>query len=367
MRLLLPLLCCAFVATSCGQADPKASSAGPAPAETAKLLLHAEDLLTLKASPLGSGPVITGSIQPSRRADLRAEVPAVVLQVLKDNGDPVRSGELLMRLDDTSFRDNLSSAEEAARAAGEALEQTERQVSRLSTLKQQGMVSSAALEDAEIRRTSAKSDLAAARARVVAARQQMQRTLVRAPFDGLVSDRRVSVGDTVQIGRELVKIIDPRSMRFEGLVSADRVDELEIGQPVVFSVNGYPGIEFTGTVGRMDVSANATTRQLAVLVEFDDDSKVPAVAGLFAEGQVRTGSARSLSVPDRALVRSPEAVFVWRVGQGTLSRVALKLGPRDPRSGDWPVLEGLAEGDRILRNPGSNLNDGQSFELAAAN
>lgn len=366
MRLLLPLLCTALVATSCGQADPKAASAGPAPATASKLLLHAEDLLTLQSSQLGSGPVITGSIQPARRADLRAEVSAVVLQVLKDNGDPVRGGDLLMRLDDTALRDNLSSAEEAARAAGEAVEQTERQVSRLTTLKAQGMVSSAALEDAEIRRTSAKSDFAAARARVVGARQQMQRTLVRAPFDGLVSDRRVSVGDTVQIGRELVKVIDPRSMRFEGLVSADRVHELEIGQPVHFSVNGYPDSAFTGTVRRMDVAANATTRQLALMVAFDDPAKAPAVSGLFAEGQVRTGGTKALSVPDRALVRSPEGVHVWRAEQGKLVKVALKLGPRDSRSGDWPVLDGLAEGDRILRDPGSTLVEGQSYEFAAA-
>jgi multidrug resistance efflux pump len=57
----------------------------------------------------------------------------------------------------------------------------------------------------------------------VQARQQLQRTEVRAPFDGVVSERKVSAGDTAQIGKELVKVIDPTSMRFEGLVSADKV------------------------------------------------------------------------------------------------------------------------------------------------
>ena len=63
-----------------------------------------------------AGPVITGSLQPERRADLRAEVSAVVLQVLKDNGEPVRAGDLLVRLDDTAIRDSLTSADEAVRA-----------------------------------------------------------------------------------------------------------------------------------------------------------------------------------------------------------------------------------------------------------
>ncbi|MDP0971963.1 HlyD family efflux transporter periplasmic adaptor subunit, partial [Klebsiella pneumoniae] len=78
-------------------------------------------------------------------------------------------------------------------------------------------------EDAEVRRNAAQSELAAARARVVTARQQVTRTEIRAPFDGVVSERKISVGDTVQIGRELIKVIDPASMRFEGQISADRL------------------------------------------------------------------------------------------------------------------------------------------------
>ena len=67
------------------------------------LLLAPEDLLILHSSDQAQGPVITGSIQPEKRADLRAEVSAVVLQVLKENGEPVRQGELLVRLDDTQL------------------------------------------------------------------------------------------------------------------------------------------------------------------------------------------------------------------------------------------------------------------------
>jgi multidrug resistance efflux pump len=113
-------------------------------------------------------------------------------------------------------------------------------VQRLKTLQAQGMTSMQALEDAEVRRNNAQSDLVAARARASTARQQLQRTEVRAPFDGVVSERKVSAGDTAQVGKELVKVIDPRSMRFEGLVSADRLHELKLGQAVSFRVNGYP-------------------------------------------------------------------------------------------------------------------------------
>ena len=358
------LTACLLVACGKGNpSDPVPSKSGTA-ARTV-LLIAPEDLHTLGASDQAQGPVITGSIQPERRADLRAEVSAVVLQVLKENGEAVRAGDLLVRLDDTSIRDSLSSAEESARASTQAFEQAERQVQRLKTLQAQGMTSMQALEDAEVRRNNTQSDLAAARARVVSARQQLRRTEVRAPFEGMVSERRVSAGDTAQVGKELVKVIDPRSMRFEGLVSADRMHEIRIGQDVSFRVNGYPQVGFVGKVKRVDAAANATTRQVEVLVEFPDQN-APRVAGLYAEGRIASGSVRALMLPESSLVRVGDAAYVWRVKDKTITRLQVQLGERDARRGEYPLRGGLAEGDRILRNPGATLIEGQEVEFASA-
>jgi membrane fusion protein, multidrug efflux system len=333
------------------------------------LLLAAEDLRTVSLAGSGGGPVITGSVQPDKRADLRAEVAAVVTLVAKDNGEPVKRGELLMRLDDTSIRESLQSADAGSRAAAQAFEQAQRQVERLKTLQAQGMTSAQALDDAEGRRNSAQSELVAARGRVVSAQQQLRRTEVRAPFDGVVSERKASVGDTAAVGKELVKVIDPRSMRFEGLVSADRMGDVKVGQRVAFRVNGVDGVEFGGKVQRVDAAANAVTRQVAVLVDFDDASKAPRVAGLYAEGRIEGGAAAAAvaMLPDGAIVRSGQAAHVWRVGKdGKLAKVAVQLGERDARSGEFALKGGLAEGDVILRNPGSTLVDGQKVEFAKA-
>jgi RND family efflux transporter MFP subunit len=368
MRLRLSLVLAAALLASCGKsgapsADPAASSASAA--QATRLLLSPEDILTLHTSLLANGPVITGSVEPERRADLRAEVGAVVLQVLKENGEPVKAGDLLVRLDDASIRDSLASAEESQRAASQAFDQTERQVQRLITLRQQGMTSQQSLDDAQVQRNNAQSELLAAKARVAAARQQLQRTLVRAPFAGVVSERQVSAGDTAQIGKALVKVIDPGSMRFEGLVSADRIHELKTGQNVSFRVNGYPGVDFAGRLRRIDASANAATRQVALIVDFIDPAAAPRVAGLFAEGRVETGSTQSLMLPEGALVRSGDAAYTWVLGQGKLAKVGVTLGARDPRSGDVPVTSGLRAGDRVLRSPTASLVDGQGFDASA--
>ncbi|HET7866633.1 MAG TPA: efflux RND transporter periplasmic adaptor subunit [Burkholderiaceae bacterium] len=361
---LLPALLVACGKGRSPDAPAAAASAAAAGKPAATLLLSPEDLRTLSAGQQATGPVITGSLQPERRADLRAEVGALVKQVQKENGEPVRTGDLLVRLDDAAIRDSLTSAEEAVRASSQAFEQAERQVQRLKTLQGQGMTSMQVLEDAEVRRNNAQSDLVAARARVATAQQQLRRTEVRAPFEGVVSERKVSAGDTAQVGKELIKVIDPRSMRFEGLVSADRMHELKIGQPVQFRVNGYPQGDFTGRVRRIDAAANATTRQVEVIVDFAAGTAVPRVAGLFAEGRVATGTTQALMLPEASLVRAGDATFVWRLDGQAIRKTGVSLGERDARSGEYPVLSGLAAGDRVLRSPGSGLSDGQLLEFA---
>ncbi|MEO7743559.1 MAG: efflux RND transporter periplasmic adaptor subunit [Usitatibacter sp.] len=358
---LVPIVALALVVAACNR-GPDAGKKGPAVA--APLLVSAEDLHTVKSSALASGPAITGSIQPERRADLRAEIQSVVLQVLKENGDAVRKGDLLVRLDDTSIRDGLASADATQRAAGLAFEQSGRQLERMKTLRASGMTSAQAMEDAEIRRNTTQSEREAAKARVVAARQQLQRTEVRAPFDGIVSERKVSAGDTASLGKELLKVIDPTSMRFEALVSADHVGELQAGQAVSFRVNGYGEQEFVGKVRRLNPAANPTTRQVEVLVDFVGDRQ-PKLAGLYAEGRVQTESRSSLTIPASAVVRDGDATTAWRVKENKLQKVTLAVADRDPRTGDYVLKSGLAEGDQVIRYPSALLKDNQPVQASA--
>ncbi|WP_377703929.1 efflux RND transporter periplasmic adaptor subunit [Pseudoduganella sp. UC29_71] len=349
-------------APEAGQASASAKAAAKDDKKLATLQIAPEDLVTVETNALASGPVVTGSIEPERKADMRAEVGAVVMQVLKENGEPVKKGDLLVRLDDTSLRDAMNSASEAVRASTQSLEQAERVLARQKTLKSSGMVSSQVLEDAEVRRNNAQSDLSAAKARLVAANQQLSRTLVRAPFDGIVSERKVSAGDTAQVGKELIKVVDPASMRFEGRVSADKVGVVKTGQNVVFAINGYPGQSFTGKIKRVDPAANSVTRQVEVLVEFTDKAR-PGVAGLFAEGRIEAATTAALMIPESALVKQGDDTFAWKIKDKALVKARLAIGARDARSGNWQVENGLASGDMVLRAPSSAFRDGQKVEM----
>ena len=364
MVAVLALACVAGLLAGChklGAGGPDEAASAPA----AKLLISPEDVRTVGLQTHAAGPVITGSVEPERRADLRAEVSAVVLQVLKENGEAVHKGDLLVRLDDTAIRDSLQSAEEAGRAAAQALDQAQRQYARVKTLQAEGMSSQQALDDAEVRRNTAQSDRVAADSRTVAARQQRTRTEVRAPFDGVVSDRKVSAGDTAAVGKELLKVIDPASMRFEGLVSADRMGDIAVGQPVMFRVNGFDKSDFVGKLRHVDASADDVPRQVAVIVDFAPGT-APRTANLYAEGRIATGQSQALLLPEGAIAKEGDKAYVWRVAAGKLAKTRVALGERDARRGEVVIVSGIASGDQVLRAPGSTLVDGQKVELTKA-
>lgn len=357
------VLAVAAALTACSKGEEKKNKDEK---PSVQLSISPEDTLTVASDALASGPVVTGSIQPERKADLRAEVGAVVLQVLKENGDPVRKGDVLVKLDETAIRDSLASAEASARSSAQALDQANRQVERMKTLRASGMTSAQAMDDAEVRRNNASSEVAAARSRAALARQQLARTSVRAPFDGVVSERKVSGGDTASPGKELLKVIDPSSMRFEGRVSADRIGSVKVGQGVNFRINGYSNQEFRGVVKRVDPSANEVTRQVEVLVGFDKSVAAPRVSGLYGEGRIESEITQALMLPEASIVRAGDQAYVWSVKGDSLKKANLKIGPRDPRTGKYEVRSGLAAGDVILRTPSSAFKEGQKVKMVVS-
>jgi len=363
------ILCLAALLAACGSGPGDGSgsmSSGTAetlPTESAPLpiLLAQQDLVDVSTSRIASGPVISGSLQAEKQADLRAEVSAIVMQVLKDDGDAVEKGDLLVRLDDTAFRQALNSAQEAERVAQQGFDQADRQLNRLKTLSSTGAVSVQAEEDAELRRSTAQSELASARTRVVQESQQLARTEVRAPFAGIVGGREVSNGDTAQIGMALLKVIDPTSIRFEGFIPADQIRSIDVGQIVNFRVSGQSDQQFEGRIQRINPVADPSTRQVSIQVAITGDYDL--TVGLFAEGHVQTEVKQGVSVPESSLVRQGDEVFVWRVKDGVLSKVRVGLGVRDVQSGAYAVRDGLEEGDLVLRHPIGALVDGASIEM----
>ncbi len=340
---------------------------GPKPEETdveVKVLsLMSADLVKVAQSELSQGPMISGSLQPVTKAELNAEVSGIVTKIMKDNGDSVKAGELLVQLDQTTYRDKLMSAQESERSASVTADQAQKQLRRMQQLNKQNLVTAEILEAAEIKANQASSDLASAKARLVEARQQLERTEVRAPFSGVISARKTSAGDTAQIGKALMVVIDPSSMRFEGFIAADQVGSVKVGQTVNFKVNGYPNQRFSGSINRINPQANELTRQVQVFVELSKQDSL--VAGLYAEGFIDVASQQSVMLDASSIVREGDNTFVWTVANNRLTKTPVTLGARDPRFGTYQVIAGVKVGDDILRHPVGGVKDGIAITLAA--
>jgi hypothetical protein len=101
-----------------------------------------------------------------------------------------------------------------------------------------------------------------------------------------------------------------------------------------------------------------------VLVKFVPGQQQPDVAGLYAEGRVEITQRQGLSMPAGAIARDGDNAYAWKIADGKLHKITLKLGDRDPRSGEYIVVSGLAAGDSVLRYPSSTLHDQQPVKLS---
>lgn len=353
---------CLVGALALAACKPPAPVATPA-AEPPTFTLVAEDIITLDANSLSSGPFISGSLQAKKQADLRAEIPAVLLEVLKENGAAVKKGDLLLRLDDTAITQALRSSQEAEHTLSRQLEQAQRQWQRLKTLSEKGAVSSLALEEAQLRVQTAESELTAAKAKVAHDSQQLTRTQIRAPFNGVVADRVVSTGDTLSVGTALIKVVDPASVQFVGYIAADQAGRIKLGLPVFFTLNGRSNPQYTGHIEAINPVVDAQTRQVGVQVALEKG--VELTAGLFAEGRIQLQQDTRLTLPEASLISQGDNHYVWQLKNNQLHKTAVTLGARDIQTGDYELVKGLEKGDTLLRHPVGGMVEGAAVQMQA--
>ena len=321
-----------------------------------------ENIAVVEQTMLRVGPLLSGSLEPVREAEVRAEVSGAVVQSLADNGQVVQKGQLLARIDDTAIREQWLSARSMVTAAQNAASVARREEERAQRLAEAGAVAERELDGARQARIAAEASLEDARARLALAQRQIDNTQIRAPFAGLVSERAASAGDVVQPGSEMFTIVDPSSMRLEGSVPSDALAALRVGDPVEFTVNAYPDRTFTGRVERINPTADPTTRQVRIYVAIPNTGG-RLVAGLFAEGRVATEARSALVAPRNALdVRGLRPTAV-RVKNGRAERVEVELGLEDEATERVEVRTGLTAGDTLLLGAALGVTPGSQVRV----
>lgn len=342
---------------SCKQ---KATDTGMAAADPV-VLVGQENIAVAKLEELRSGPPISGTLEARTEARVRAEIGGAVERTFADEGQRVRRGVLLARLDDTAVRDSYLSARSAVRTAESALQIAQRNAERASRLAQAGALPERDLETAQLNATNAEGALADARARLAMAEKQLGNTMVRAPITGAVSERAVDPGDVVQVGAGLFTIVDLSTLRLEATVPVEEIDRLKVGVPVEFNVSGYDR-RFSGRIERINPAVDPATRQVRIYVVIPN-AEQSLVGGLYAEGRVATDARRAVSVPVSAVDRRGTAPVIHRLKGGKVEVVPVRLGVRDEATELVEIQSGITPGDTVLLGSAQGVTEGAAVRV----
>jgi RND family efflux transporter MFP subunit len=309
---------------------------------------------------------LSGSVQSQRTALVKAKVAAELKSLELREGQSVRAGQVIGRLDDTEFRWRLRQAEDQAASAAAQLEIAERTLANNRALVSQGFISVNALQTSESNVAGARATLAAARAAVELARKAVDDAVLSAPIAGQVAQRFAQPGERVGIDGRILEIVDLSLLELAAPAAPAEVAPLRPGQPATLTVEGL-ATPVSGRIARIAPATQAGTRAVMVYVALD---AVPGLRhGLFAQGRVEIASAPARVVPLTALRLDGARPAVLAVRDGAVRRLEVTPGERGLASfGSEPepavaVGDGLAEGTPVLRGSVGVLADGTAVQL----
>jgi RND family efflux transporter MFP subunit len=356
----LSLAACAALAAGYGARaqTPAAEIDSSSPA-----VVDPETVAIVRRERISAGAPVSGELRAEREATARAEVGGSIRNLRVQEGDTVRRGQVLCRIEAPAQDDTLLSAEQGARAAAIALDVSRRDAERTTALASEGLIARRDVETAAKGVAAAEAALAEAAARVAGAREQLQKSVVRAPIAGVVSTRAAHDGDVIAAGAPVMTIIDPSRMQFVASVPADAVGALRPGAPVEFRLAAYEQERFTGRITRISPAVDPLTRQVQIYVAVPNGPR-QLVAGLFGEGRVMTASREALVAPADAVEASGESASVLRLRDGRAERAAVKIGLRDEQHGRIEILSGLSPNDMLLTGAAQAVTPGARVEIA---
>jgi RND family efflux transporter MFP subunit len=343
----------------------KSTDAAPATAGPAPVTIGPEAIAVIAVTTLNSGPAISGSLAAEKTASIRAEVSGAVVAVMAEPGAKVAAGTPLARVDDMVPREAFLSAKSAVTQAQLAADIAHREAGRSEKLLAAGAIADNALEAAKRNDLAAQASLEDAKSRLASAQKNLDNTTIKAPYDGIVSERQVNAGDIVSPGSPLFTIVDPGTMRLEGAVPADQLNLVHVGSPVKFAVTGYPGRDFTGTITNVYPSADPQTRQVRLYVRIPNAGN-GLVAGLYATGRVSSSTHQGLTVPAAAIDQRGVKPVVTRLKNGKAEVVEVTLGMRDEGSEVVEITKGLSAGDTLLVGAAQGITPGAPVKVSVA-
>lgn len=322
----------------------------------------------------------SGYVIARRKATLSAKILGKLTEVNFEEGDQVKAGDIVARLDDSNYRAALVEAQAKARQAKITMDNTAPIYARYRTLKSEGAISTDAVENQRLAYDNARTAYGVAEAQVASAQSLLRDTLVRAPFSGIVTVKVAQVGEVVAPSAAgggdtrtgIVTIVDMDSLEVQVDVSENYIDRVRVNAPAVIHLDAYPDWNIPGQVIAIIPTANQSKGTVEVRVAINAKDKkdkriLPNMAARVAFLEQDTGSkgapVNQVTVPASAVVAHGRTGDVYVVsGDGVIEKRAVALGPVSQKTA--VILSGVAAGDRLVDGNLTALKDGQQVRIA---
>lgn len=313
-------------------------------------VLGPTDVARVQRSDLIAGVPVSGSLQPSVTIRITSPIPEVVDAVSVKEGQAVRRGQVLAQFRTTALAPALLSADaQRAKAAAD--------LTRMQSLFNEGAIARTDLEAAEV-------TLRAAEANAAQAQKRLDEATVRAPANGVISERHVQAGDRVKDGDALFQLVNIATLDFEATVPSEFAAGVRPGQAVVLAVSGLAARTISGRVARVNATVDPATRQLKLYVSVPNRNG-GLVGGLFASGRVVQRQAEGVLVVPRAAVRAGAngTSYVLVVDSGAVALRDVTIGIVDDQTDLVEVTAGVQEGETVIVGGAPGLVSGQRVRV----
>jgi membrane fusion protein (multidrug efflux system) len=300
------------------------------------------EVVVARADTVVDAILATGEIEAMQSVELRPDIEGRIAEILAREGVEVSRGTPLFKVDDAELKAEVARAE------------ADRDLAQQSLARTRDLLSQKASSQSELERAEATARMTAAQLELLKVR--LDRTVVRAPFAGVVGERTVSLGDYVTTSSPLVTLqtVSPQRAAFQ--VPERYADRLKVRQTVTFRVAALPGKEFTGRVDFVDPVVQLPARTIMVKAQVPNPRR-ELQSGMFIEVRLATAvRPKAVVIAEDAVLPLQGSNFVWVAANGKATRRQVELGVRTP--GFVEVRSGVEAGEQVVVGGQERLAEG---------
>lgn len=310
---------------------------------------------------------LTGTVRAAQTAFIKARVPGEVQGLTLREGDSVRSGQEVARIDPTELQARVRQAQQQADAARAQVDIAQRQFSNNRALVDQGFISRTALDTSQANLGAAQASHQAALAAVDVAQKSLADAVLRSPLTGQVAQRLVQNGERVAVDTRILEVVDLSRMELEAQLAPADALGVRVGQKAQLAIEGS-GQTVQATVLRISPSAQSGSRAVPVYLGVERGPDTPALRhGLFVQGRLDVGQAERLVVPLESVRIDRPVPYVQVADQGRVAHVTVQQGERFEAQGQTLVaVQGVPEGATVLAGRVGALPVGTRLRLPEA-